>query len=107
MARVQVSPLPKFPAMERDLSFVLPCTTQFSEVELLWQGMKGPHLESVVLKDVFSDSSGEKLPVGQRSLTVTLTFRDGGRTLNSDEVDRAVAALRDHAKAELNVVFRE
>ena len=69
-------------------------------------GSRAPHLISVGLKDVFTDASGGKLPVDQRSLTVTLTFRDEARTLTSEEVDRAVETLRDHAKAELGAVFR-
>jgi phenylalanyl-tRNA synthetase beta subunit len=64
-------------------------------------------LQSVSLKDVFLDPAGVKLPAEQRALTVTLTFRDETRTLTSDEVDRAVEALRDHAKAELGAVVRE
>jgi phenylalanyl-tRNA synthetase beta chain len=63
-------------------------------------------LRSVELKDVFSDPTSAKLPAGQRSLTVTLTFREEGRTLTADEVDRAVETLRDHAKTELGAVFR-
>jgi phenylalanyl-tRNA synthetase beta subunit len=46
------------------------------------------------------------LPAEQRSLTVTLTFRDEVRTLTSEEVDRAVETLRDHAKSVLGAVFR-
>ena len=69
-------------------------------------GAKVPHLHAVGLKDVFVDATGVKLAADQRSVTVTLTFRDEGRTLTSEEVDRAVETLRDHAKAELGAVFR-
>ncbi len=105
-AAVRVAALPKFPAVERDLSLVLPRPTPYAAIEKLLRGAKVPHLQAVGLKDVFVDPDGTKLPADQRSVTVTLTFRDEGRTLTSDEVDRAVETLRDHAKAELGAVFR-
>lgn len=102
----RVQPLPKFPAVERDLSVVLPRTTPFADLHRVLLAARAPHLRGVALKDVFTDPSGEKLGAGLRSLTLALTFRDDGRTLTSDEVDRAVETLRDHAKAELGAVFR-
>ena len=103
---VRVLPLPKFPAVERDLSILLPRGTPYAAIEKTLRGAKAPHLQDVGLKDVFVDATGTKLAADQRSVTVTLTFRDEGRTLTSEEVDRAVETLRDHAKAELGAVFR-
>jgi phenylalanyl-tRNA synthetase beta chain len=105
-ASVRVRALPKFPAVQRDLSVVLPLATAFAALEKSLRNAHAPNLASVNLKDVFTDPSGEKLPADQRSFTVTLTFREATRTLGSDEVDRAVETLRDHAKAELGAVFR-
>jgi phenylalanyl-tRNA synthetase beta chain len=103
---VRVKALPKFPAVERDLSLILPKSTTYDAIEKAVLSAKVPHLRTVGLKDIFTDPSGAKLPADQRSVTVTLTFRDEDRTLTSDEVDRAVEALRDRAKAELGAVFR-
>ena len=103
---IRVQPLPKFPSVERDLSLVLPRLVTYAAIEKALLGAKAPHLLSVGLKDVFVDASGAKLAAGQKSVTVNLTFREEGRTLTSDEVDRAVETLRDHAKAELGAVFR-
>jgi phenylalanyl-tRNA synthetase beta chain len=98
--------LPKFPAAERDLSLVLPRGVTYAAIENALGGAKAPHLQKVILKDVFVDETGVKLAADQKSVTVTLTFREEDRTLTSDEVDRAVETLRDHAKAELGAVFR-
>ena len=106
LSAIRVQPLPKFPSVERDLSLVLPRQVTYAAIEKALLGAKAPHLQSVGLKDIFADASGVKLAADQRSVTVTLTFREEGRTLTSDEVDRAVETLRDHAKAELGAVFR-
>jgi phenylalanyl-tRNA synthetase beta chain len=103
---VRVKSLPKFPAVERDLSLILPKAMTYAAIEKALLTAKAPHLRLVGLKDVFTDPSGAKLAADQRSVTVTLTFREEDRTLTSDEVDRAVETLRDHAKAELGAVFR-
>ena len=103
---VRVRALSKFPAVTRDLSLILPNTTPYAAVEKAVLGARAPHLCLVGLKGIFADPSGVKLPADQRSLTVTLTFRDEARTLFSEEVDRAVETLRDHAKAELGAIFR-
>ena len=103
---VRVQALPKFPAVERDLSLLLPKSTTYAAIEKALLSAKAPHLRGVELKDVFADPSGVKLPADQKSVTVTLTFREDERTLTSDEVDRVVETLRDHAKAELGAVFR-
>ena len=106
LAAVRVHPLPKFPAAERDLSLVLPRAVTYAAIDNALRGAKAPHLQTVALKDVFVDASGVKMAADQKSVTVTLTFREEDRTLTSDEVDRAVETLRDHAKAELGAVFR-
>ncbi|MFM8885791.1 MAG: phenylalanine--tRNA ligase subunit beta, partial [Chthoniobacterales bacterium] len=103
---VRVQPLPKFPAVKRDLSLLLPKATAYAVIEKALLSAKAPHLCTVELKDVFADPNGAKLPADQKSVTVTLTFREEDRTLTSDEIDRAVETLRDHAKAELGAVFR-
>lgn len=103
---VRVTPLPKFPAMDRDLSLVLPCSMDYARLQQSIQGSRIPHLQNVELKDVFTDSTGGKIAADQRSLTVTLTFRDAGRTLTAEEVDRAVQSLCDHLKSELGAVLR-
>lgn len=105
-AAVRVRNLPKFPAVERDLSIVLPRHVPFADIESVFRRVRVPHLEAFALKDVFADPSGAALPADHRALTVALTFRDENRTLTSDEIDRAVEVLRGHAKTELGAGFR-
>jgi phenylalanyl-tRNA synthetase beta chain len=105
-AAVRVLALPRFPAVGRDLSIILPRHVTFARVDSALRAVKVPDLESFALKDVFSDDSGVALASGSRALTVALTFRSDSRTLTSDEIDRAVEVLRDHAKAELGAEFR-
>jgi phenylalanyl-tRNA synthetase beta chain len=103
---VRVQALARFPAVERDLSLILPKSTTYAVIEQTLRSARAPHLSVVGLKDIFSDPTGTPWPADRHSVTVTLTFRDEARTLTSDEVDRAVETLRDHARAELGAVFR-
>ncbi|MFM8721054.1 MAG: phenylalanine--tRNA ligase subunit beta, partial [Chthoniobacterales bacterium] len=73
---VRVQALPKFPAVERDLSLLLPKSTTYAAIEKALLSAKAPHLRGAELKDVFADPSGAKLPADQKSVTVTLTFRE-------------------------------
>lgn len=101
-----VRELPRFPAVERDLSVLLPADVPWAALESALQEAKVPHLESIRLVSVFSDATGEKLPADRRSLTVALTFREAERTLTAEEVDRSVQAVRDHLASALGATFQ-
>lgn len=103
---VRVQPLPRFPAVQRDLSIILPRAIPYAEVHAALENAQVPDLDSIALKDVFKDDAGASLPAESRALTVALTFRSASRTLTSEEIDRAVEVLRGHAVAELGAGFR-
>lgn len=85
--RVRYTPLPKYPAVLRDLAIVAPEEVPYNKVELTVKQAGEPLLESVKLFDVYR---GEHIPVGTRSLALSLTFRSSERTLTDEEVDAVV-----------------
>jgi len=95
-------PLPRFPAVFRDLSFVVPKPIAYEAIEKTIQAVAGPNLESLRCIDVFE---GKGIPAGSRSVAVSLVYRAQDRTLSSEEVnvsvDAVVAALSTNFKAEL------
>jgi phenylalanyl-tRNA synthetase beta chain len=84
--------LPKLPAIERDLSFVVNESEQAASVAEAIRQSAGELCESV---SIVAEFRGGSVPKGQRSLTFRVTYRDplartnkdGARTLTDKEVD--------------------
>ncbi len=99
--------IPRFPAVTRDIAMLAPEEVANSKISGLLHGAGEQLLTAVELFDVFTDPSGEKVPIGKKSLAYSLTYRALERTLTADEVNAAHARLKDKLKSELGVQFRE
>jgi phenylalanyl-tRNA synthetase beta chain len=92
---VRARPLPRFPAVERDLSALCDAGVAASEVADLIRASAGPRLRAL---DVTARYDRPPVPPGKVSLTFRLVFQDPSRTLTGDEVQAAMdgvaAALR-------------
>jgi phenylalanyl-tRNA synthetase beta chain len=88
--------LPRYPAVQRDLAFVVPDEVPAAEIERLVSAAGGELLVQTALFDVYQ---GKPVPRGHRSLAYALSFRSRERTLTDEEVDaacqRIVLALRE------------
>jgi len=96
------SPLPRYPAVLRDLAVVVDAHRSAGEVLDQIKKAGGDFLEQAILFDVFQ---GKPLPAGKRSLAFSLIFRAPDRTLTDEEVrliqEQIVARLRENLGAEL------
>lgn len=99
--------IPKFPAVTRDLALVCPLHLSYGEIGDTLREAKENLLVSVEPFDIFIDPSGEKISADRKSVAISLTFRDTGRTLNAEEVNAACERLRQRLKEKLAVDFRE
>ena len=99
---VQSHPLPKQPAIERDLSLILDEGVQWSAIENALIGLNIDHLEDVSFVTTFR---GKNIENGKKSLTLKLRFRDSERTLTHDEVNgpatKAIEMLTTTFSAEI------
>jgi phenylalanyl-tRNA synthetase beta chain len=82
--------LDRFPAVERDLSILCDETTPAAEIDARVRAAAGERLRSASLLDRYT---GNQVPPGKVSLTVSLRFQDPERTLTSEEVDEAVGGV--------------
>ncbi|MCL6450482.1 MAG: phenylalanine--tRNA ligase subunit beta [Acetobacteraceae bacterium] len=96
-------PLPRFPAVARDISLVVREGLASAEVESVIGRAAGELLEALVPFDVYR---GEGVPAGCRSLAYSLTFRARDRTLTDAEVDEALDRVRKALVGELGAVLR-
>jgi len=95
------SALDRFPAVDRDLSILCDEATPAAEIDARVRAAAGPRLRTVSLVDRYT---GNQVPPGKVSLTVSLRFQDPERTLTSDEVQEAVdGVVRDLRAAGLEI----
>lgn len=87
---VHFEPLPKFPAVERDLALVVNRTLPASAIEAKIRELGGEMVERVELFDVYQ---GNQVPDGMRSLAFGLTYRAKDRTLSDNEVNQLQEGL--------------
>lgn len=96
------SPLPKTPAVTRDLAIVVGGDESFAPIEKVIRTTAGPALESLQLVDVYR---GQQVAAGKKSLALHLVLRDPARTLTADDAStimtRVLDALQQQFKAEL------
>ncbi|NLJ56255.1 MAG: phenylalanine--tRNA ligase subunit beta [Firmicutes bacterium] len=83
-------PLPRFPAVFRDVAFIVPLEVNAGNMLQDIRAYGGTLLEDVNLFDVYA---GKQLPPGHRSLAFALTFRHNKKTLQDEEVERILADI--------------
>ena len=89
-AVARYAPLPRFPAVQRDLALVVADDVTVAQVEAAIRGMEVPWLARVQLFDVYS---GSQVGAGRRSLAFGLTFQAPDRTLTDAEVNEQHARV--------------
>jgi len=77
-------PLPKYPAINRDLAVVLSNTVTAQQVIEAIAASAGTLLKDIRMFDVYT---GEQVPQGAKSLAFSLTFQSQDRTLTDAEID--------------------
>lgn len=82
---VRYEALPRYPAVERDFSFVFGDSVEFAKVEKIVAGLGLSELRRFVPVEIFR---GGSVPAGRYSLLLRATFQSGERTLREDEAAR-------------------
>ena len=97
-------PLPKYPAMTRDIALVVDETTQVGQIEEVIKESADEILRGVKLFDIYR---GIPIPPGKKSLAFTLTYRRDDRTLTDEEVVKVHKVVLENLENKLNAVLRE
>ncbi|MEY9970246.1 phenylalanyl-tRNA synthetase beta chain [Lysinibacillus sp. RC46] len=77
------TPVPRFPAMSRDIALIMDRTTTAGEVIAAIRSANVKLLKDVRVFDVYE---GEKMEAGKKSVAFSLTYFDPERTLTDEEV---------------------
>ncbi|MBI2852950.1 MAG: phenylalanine--tRNA ligase subunit beta [Chloroflexi bacterium] len=94
-------PLPRFPAVVRDMAMVVGTEIPHRQVADLIKGF--PLVIQVALFDVYS---GEQVPPGKKSLAYRVTFYSPDRTLTDEEVNGVLKQVLDRLGRELGATLR-
>jgi len=96
-------PLPKFPAVTRDIAVVCDKDVTVGALEdCIRRGAKGL-LKEVVLFDIYT---GTGIPEGKKSVAFALTLRADDRSLTAEEADEDMKAVLAALESELGAVLR-
>ena len=83
-------PLPRFPAVPRDIAVVVRDEVYVADLIKAISKAAGDMLEDVSLFDVYK---GSQVPEGMKSTAFALTFRSPDRTLKDEEVNKAMERI--------------
>ena len=86
----KVKPIPKFPAIVRDLSIVIDDQIRWADIIAAIDKKASSELEAVRFVGIYR---GRPIPAGKKSLTLSLRFRDEDGTLQHETVDRLQADI--------------
>jgi phenylalanyl-tRNA synthetase beta chain len=104
MQKLAYREIPRFPAVQRDLAFVVDSVLAYRNVEDTVQQVKIPRLTQMKLFDVFES---EKLGTGKKSMAVSFTFQDVEKTLTDKDIDEMMQKIIVTFEKELNAEIRK
>lgn len=99
-----INELPRFPAVIRDISILVPKQLGYKEVEKSVYKLRLAKLQEVKLFDIFES---EKLGAGKKSMAISFTFLDEEKTLTDKEIDGWINMIMTSLEKELNAEIRK
>lgn len=100
----EYKPLPKYPAVTRDIAMLVKDEIMVKEIEDIIKKNSGKILEDVRLFDVYK---GKQVPDGTKSIAYSITFRAEERTLTDDDVNKVMEKILNGLKTRLGAQLRE
>ncbi len=101
-----VEELAQFPGSSRDAAMELSLSTPNAQIEAVIAKLAQPLLVSSECFDVFTDTTGQKIPADRKSLAYRFHYRESTRTLKAEEIDTAHQNVLEALKKGLGVQFR-
>ncbi|MBQ9165311.1 MAG: phenylalanine--tRNA ligase subunit beta, partial [Oscillospiraceae bacterium] len=102
-AEVLYQPLPKFPAVERDIAVVCDADIPVADLsECIAKGGKGL-VKEVKLFDIYT---GKPIPEGKKSVAFALKLRAEDHTLTDEESEKDIKAVLALLEKEYNAILR-
>jgi len=97
------TPLPKYPAVTRDLSFVCNEEITVAQAEAVIEKSAGKLLRKISLFDIYR---GTGIAEGKKSMAFSLELRADDRTLTDTDSEQVMNKVLSALEAELGAVLR-
>jgi phenylalanyl-tRNA synthetase beta chain len=101
---IRYKEISKFPAVQRDLSFVADKNVTYGDIEKLLNALSIPQLRNYRLFDVFKS---EKLGKDKQSLAMNFTFLDDSKTMKDEDIDKMMAKITSNIEKNLLAEIRK
>lgn len=98
------SPIPKYPAVERDIAVIVDEEIEAGQIEKIIAKRAKNILETVQLFDIYRS---EKLGENKKSMAYSLTFRAKDKTLTDDEITKTMNNIIADLEKELRANLRK
>lgn len=100
---IKFAPLPKFPAVTRDIAMLVDKTVAAADIEEIIRKASGKLLDSIKLFDVYE---GEQIPVGKKSVAYAISFRAADRSLTNEEINVVFEKITSKLSSGLDAELR-
>ena len=97
------APLPKYPAVSRDLALICDEALTVAQVEDVISASAGKLLRKIQLFDIYR---GVGVPEGKKSMAFSLELRADDRTLTDSDSEKVVSNVLSALKEKLNATLR-
>ncbi|MBQ6839291.1 MAG: phenylalanine--tRNA ligase subunit beta [Oscillospiraceae bacterium] len=97
------TPLPKYPTVSRDLSFVCDEAVTVAQAEAVIEASAGKLLRNIRLFDIYR---GTGIAEGKKSMAFSLELRADDRTLTDVDSEQVMTKVLSALQSELNAVLR-
>lgn len=98
------SPLPRYPALLRDMAVIVPELVSADRVTALTAEAGAPWVETVTIFDLYR---GPQVPVGYRSLAFAITYRDANRTMSEEDACKLHNRIEQALQEQLGALLRK
>lgn len=102
--KAQYKPLPKFPAVTRDIALLVKDEILVKQIEDIIRQRSGRIFEDVKLFDIYR---GKQVPEGMKSIAYSITFRAEDKTLTDEEVGKTMKRILNGLEDNLGAQLRE
>jgi phenylalanyl-tRNA synthetase beta chain len=94
----------RFPAIRRDLAFILPESVAAAEIDKSVRAAAGTLLQELTLFDLYQ---GKAIESGRKSIALGLILQDSSRTLTEPDVEAVLVQVQTALNAKFGATLRE